>query len=162
GGAAVKLKATSAAGAVVEGNFGANFVELGLMRFDVLPGAEHALLLAGPECEANGAARNEAGGFDRAGRFDDERRVAAVVQRAGAEFPGIQMRAQDHRLVGLFVAANLADDIELIDRAADFVGHGEARADFTGTGSDRAGQPEGIFARENSLGDYIEGIFADV
>ena len=107
----------------VENDDAANLVQLRAVRDDVLPGAEHALLFAAEEREANGAARHEAGGSDGARGFDHHRGVAAVVQRAGAEFPGIEMRAEDHRFVGFFVAANFADDVELVDRAADLVGH---------------------------------------
>ena len=66
------------------------------------------------------------------GCFDDHGGVAAVVERAGAQLPGIEMCAKNDRFVGFFAAANFADDVKLLDRAADLVRHGEVHANLAG------------------------------
>ena len=152
--AAAERIAGDAADAGVEDHRAAVLVHFRAMRLHVGPRAEHALLFAAEQNEADGAARQQSAGFDGARGFDHQRGVAAVVQRAGAEFPGIQMRAENDDFVGLFVAANFADHIELLHRAADFVGHGEAHADFAGICRHGALQAQRVFARDNRLGEW--------
>src|SRR5207237_10219275 len=48
--------------------------------------------------------------------------IASVVERPAAQFPGIEMRAEDDHFVGLFVAPNFADYVLLLDGAAGFIG----------------------------------------
>jgi hypothetical protein len=112
-------KPRSAPGAGVEGNFRANLVEFGLVGFDVLPGAEHALLLAGPQGEADGAARDQP--------------VALIARAASMTRAALQPssrapvpRSQESRCAPRMTASSGFSyprispmDIELIDRAAD-------------------------------------------
>ena len=100
--------------------------------------------------EADGAAGNRAGGFDYAGGVNHEGCVAAVVESAGAEFPGIEMSAEDYEFVRLFAAANFRDDVFGIDGAGNVVGELEMHADFL-SGGDEAGHALGIFARDDGL-----------
>ena len=65
------------------------------------------------------------------------------------------MRAEDDDFVGLFVAANFADHVELVHRAADFVGHGEAHAHFAGMGRHNALQSQSVFTGDNRLGRCV-------
>src|SRR5215472_17787181 len=102
------------------------------MRFHVFVGANGALLFAAEKNESDGAAGKQPSGFDGSRSFNNQRRIAAVVERAGSEFPGIQMPAEYHRFVRFFIAANLTNNILLLDRAADFVGYLEVRTDFPG------------------------------
>jgi len=48
------------------------------------------------------------------------------------------MRAKNDDFVGLFVAADFADHVELIHRAANFIGHGEPHAHLAGIRRHRA------------------------
>ena len=90
---------------------------------------EQSLLFSGEKDETNGPARQDFGGFDRPKRIDDKRGIAAVVERAGAEIPGIEMRADDHELVGLFHAAEFGNHIGRFDGSADLVGDGKIGPD---------------------------------
>src|SRR5208282_2573376 len=119
--AAAEGIAGDAPDAHIKDHGGAVLVHFRAMRLHISPGALQALLFAAKQNEADGAAREQAAGLDGAGRFDDHRSVAAVVQRAGAEFPGIEMRTEDYDFVGLFVAADFADHVELVRRAANSI-----------------------------------------
>ena len=55
--------------------------------------ADHALLFAREQDEADAATWTNAGVFDGPKRVYDQRGVAAVVERAGAELPRIKMRS---------------------------------------------------------------------
>src|SRR5579872_7537336 len=66
------------------------------------------------------------------------------------------MGAEDDRLVGLFVAANFADDTLLLDGSANLVGQVKTDANFVGVGCDRPRQPHGVFARQNGLGNLVD------
>ena len=74
-------------------------VELVLVRPDVRERPAHAELLAVPEHEAERARRLQAEPRHLPRQVDDERAVGAVVERAGAEIPRVEMRAPQHDLV---------------------------------------------------------------
>src|SRR6266851_1116297 len=143
-------------------NHGANFVQFGAMRQGVLPGTQQALLFAAEEDEANGAAWDKPRGFDGARGFNHQRGVAAVVQRARAQIPGIEMRAENHRFVGFFATANLANDVLLFDGPTDLVRHGEARPHFAWVCRHGARQAHGILASNDSLGKAFQLAIAGV
>ena len=84
------------------------------MLLDVGAGAEEALLFAGPEADADGAAHFEAGGFQDANGFEHDGGAGAVVGGASAGVPGIEVRAEHDDLVGFgFIGAgDFADDVE--------------------------------------------------
>ncbi len=92
------------------------------MRFDVSERPYGALLFAREQNESDSPLWQQPGCFDGASGFNHQRRVAAVIERSAAQFPGIEVRAEDRHFVGLFVAANFSDDVFLFDGAADFVG----------------------------------------
>ena len=81
--------------------------------------------------------------------------VAAIVERTGAEFPGIEMGAEDDELVGLFAAANFGDDILGIHRAGNFVGQLEMHANFLAR-SNETSHSFGVFARDDGLRQFLE------
>ena len=60
---------------------------IGEVLFDVRDGAEKALLFAGPEADADGAAHFEAGGLEDANGFDHDGRTSAVVCGSSAGLP---------------------------------------------------------------------------
>ena len=72
------------------------------------------------------------------------------------------MRAENDGFVGLFAAANFADDIFLFDGAADFVRHREAHANFAGVGGNGARQAHGVFARKDCLRNNVELAVASI
>src|SRR5437588_9309784 len=100
------------------------------MRFHIFIGANGALLFAAKEHKADGAAWKEPSGLDGAGGFDNQRHVAAVVERARAQFPRIEMRTKDDRLVGFLVPANFAYNVFLLDRPANLVWHVQHHENF--------------------------------
>src|SRR5882762_5863175 len=126
------------------------------MRQRILPGAEQALLFATEEHETNGAPRNQSCGSDRACGLDYQSGVAAIVQRASAQVPGIEMRAENDCFIGHFAAANFAYYIFLFYRAADFVGHAEAHTHFAGIGGYGSRESHGIFASDHCLGNALQ------
>ena len=65
--------------------------------------------------------RPQARSFDRPQRVDHQSGVASVIERARAQFPRIQMRSQDHELVGLLASAKFRDDIRRRNRTANLV-----------------------------------------
>ena len=86
-------------------------VELRGVALDVPPRAGQALLLAVEEDEADRAARGETEPPDLAGEIDHEGDVAAVVEGAGPQAPGVQMGADDDKLLRLRGALDLGDDV---------------------------------------------------
>ena len=87
------------------------FVEFGAMVEGVGAGANQSLLFAGEKNEADGAPRLHARSFDGPQGIDDQRGVAAVIERARAEFPGIEVRAKNDELVRLLAAPDFCDHI---------------------------------------------------
>ena len=91
------------------------------MPLDISGRSPHALLLAGEQHEADGAARlhphlaNPARGVDRHYGVDP------VVFRARAQIPRIQMRTQQHDFFRPLAAANLPDHVARFVRPAGLV-----------------------------------------
>ena len=54
---------------------------------------------------------------DQLGRRHDNRHTRAVINRAGAQIPRIQMRAEQDDFVRLFAALDFGNDILARDRA---------------------------------------------
>src|SRR6266850_559088 len=147
--------AGDAADAGVIGDHGADFVEFSAMGLYVFERANRALFFAAEEHESNRAARQEPGGLDRARGFDHQRGIAAVVKRAGAQFPGIEMRAQDDGLIRLFVAADFSDNVFLFDGPTDFVGHVQPYADPCLVSGDGSRQAQPVFTRQYGLRNLV-------
>ena len=135
-------------------------VEFVAMRARVSGRAEHALFFAGKQHEANRAARDGAGSVNHARRVNHHRGVAAVVERARAQFPGIEMRAEQDEFVRLFAPANFGDDIFRFYRAGDFVGHVEMNVHRHVVG-EKARHAFGVFAREMACGSFSISPFAE-
>ena len=66
------------------------------------------------------------------------------------------MRAEDDNFIRLLVAADFADNVFLFDRPADFIGHVEARTQFPRISSDGTRKPQGVFARDDCLWDFVD------
>src|SRR5207244_2902631 len=90
--------------------------QLVLVNPGVLLGAVQALLLAGEEDEADRPLRPDRAPGDDAGRLEDDRAAGAVVRRAVAEVPRVEVGTDDDVLVGLLAAPDLADRVEHLDR----------------------------------------------
>src|SRR4029453_18336323 len=80
------------------------------MRRDVAAGSQETDLLACEENEPHGPLRPCLRG-DGASDLDDERRVDAVVERAGPEVPRVQVRTEQDDLLGLLGPPDLGDDV---------------------------------------------------
>ena len=100
-------------------------VEFGAVIESVCAGAEQSLFLARKKNEANGASRLHARSLDGTQRIHDQGSVAAVVECARAQFPGIEVRAQDYEFVRLPAASNFCNHVGGLDGAADLIGNGE-------------------------------------
>ncbi len=77
------------------------------MLRDVGPGAEEPLLLAGPQRDADRAARLQLEGPEDPHRLHHHRTPRRVVVGAGAGMPGVEVGAQHHDLVRQVRAGNL-------------------------------------------------------
>ncbi len=108
---AAERESDDAAGAAIEIHRGDDAIQLRAMRLHVAPGAELALFVATEQHEADRTPRAKPGEMNDACGFDHQCGVAAGVQRALAQIPGIQMRAQDDEFVGLFAPADLRNDV---------------------------------------------------
>ena len=86
-------------------------VELGAVLFAVRLAAAPAVLLVGPQHEADGPPRPQPQLLHDPQRFPRHDASAAVVARAGADVPRIEVSADDHDFVGPLAAAKLADDV---------------------------------------------------
>jgi len=89
------------------------------VRLDVAPRTVHPLLLAVEQGEADRAPWAQPEPADLPSHVDDERHVTAVVESAGPEVPGIEVRSDDYDLFWILAAADLADDVlALVSRTA--------------------------------------------
>src|SRR5690348_17393277 len=104
------------------------------MSSDVCVRTQRTLLLAAEKNEANGAPGDEPHGLDGSGRLNDEGGIAAIVERAGAKLPGVEVRPKNNDFIGSFAAANFADNVFLFHRTAHLVWHDEPHPNFSGTG----------------------------
>jgi hypothetical protein len=84
-------------------------------------------------------------------RLDHHRRIGAVVLRAGAEVPGIEVRAEQHDLIGPFASAELRHHVTGFERAAGTVGDLQPNAHRTVRR--KPGQASRLLARYYGRGD---------
>src|SRR5205807_8925588 len=98
------------------------------MRRHIFTRADGSLLFAAEKDETDGTPWQQARGLDRARGSHHQSVIASVVERLAAQFPGIEMRAEDDHFVGLFVAPNCADYVLLLDGAPGFSGYLEVHA----------------------------------
>ena len=109
------------------------------------------MLFTAEEDEPNGASRQQPRGFDGARGFDDQRRVAAIVERASAELPGIEMRPKNHNFVRPLITANFTHNIFLLCRPPNFIRHVQMHANFPGIGGNGSRQSHGVFPGKDGL-----------
>src|SRR5437870_7151886 len=126
------------------------------MRLHIFTRADGSLLFAAEKDETDGTPGQQARGLDRARGFHHQSGIASVVERPAAQFPGIEMRAEDDHFVGLFVAPNFADYVLLLDGAAGFIGHLEVHAHLCWIRRNGPGQAHGVFACKYRLGDLVD------
>src|ERR1019366_2597415 len=93
--------------AVVGVDDGDDGSELRVVRLHVRARPEEPLLLAAPQDEAERAARHVARRGDGPSALEHRRDAGAVVLRAGAEVPRVEVRTDDDPLVGLVAATQL-------------------------------------------------------
>src|SRR5208337_346969 len=110
-------------GTSIENDNTRRLVEFIAMCRGIGPGPDLSLLFARKQDEAYGSAWLQPRGLDRTQRVNHQRGVAAVVERACSQFPGIQVRAQHHELVRLLVAANFRYYVPRLNGTANFVGN---------------------------------------
>src|SRR5579871_2012272 len=110
--------------------------------------ARKALFFAREQNEADRAPGLNSGGLDGAQSVHNQRGVAAVVESARAEFPGIEMRANDNELVGQFTAAKFANYIRSLDRASELIRNGQIRP-YEIPGGEQAGHAFAVFASDD-------------
>src|SRR5579862_2107683 len=89
----------------------------------------------------------KAGSFDGAESIDNQRGVTAIIERSGSEFPGIEMSAENDKLVGLFAATQFGGDIGGLNGTADMVGNREIGIELL-TGGDQSGNTASVFPRQ--------------
>src|SRR4030081_1588334 len=97
------------------------------MRKCVGSGAKQSLFLPGEKNKSDRTLRPQTRSFDGAQRINYECRVASVVERAGAEFPRVQMSAENNKLVGLLRSFAFRNDIGGLDRTTDLIGNRKIR-----------------------------------
>ncbi len=107
--------------AFVKIHVGHDVVEFGAVLLDIAPGTDQSLLFAGPEHEAQRPPRPHTGSDDGPGGVNHQRGVAAIVERSGAQVPGIQMCAQQNNFLGALPSPDLGDNVALFDRSTDAV-----------------------------------------
>ena len=81
------------------------------MLISIRGDAAAAVLLVRPEDHANGPARAEVQLLPDPQRFPRHHASAAIIGRAGADIPRIEVAADDDHFVGPLAAADLADDV---------------------------------------------------
>src|ERR1700740_1399417 len=97
--ASAETVAGHAPDAGVEDHDGVRLVEFFAMPPDVCVRTQHALLLAGKQDEADGALRAYARGLERPQRVNHQGGIATVIESAGAQLPGVEVRSQDYELL---------------------------------------------------------------
>ena len=88
--------------------------ELILVSIAVGQRAQTSVLLVRPQHDAKRAARPQVQLLHEAERFPRHDAPPAVVGRAGADVPGIEVPADDDHFVRSFAAADFADDVERV------------------------------------------------
>ena len=85
--------------------------KLGPVRISIGNPAPSAVLFVGPQDDPDGSAGPHAELLHQPDRFPGRHAPAAVVARAGADVPGIDVSANDHDLVGPFSSAPITDHV---------------------------------------------------
>src|SRR5882762_7867649 len=85
--------------------------EFALMLLHVREGTVEPLLFSREEHEANCASRLHSRTHDRIGGAEHARGAGPVVGAAFGEIPGVQVRANNQNLFGIFAATNFSDHV---------------------------------------------------
>ena len=104
--------------------------ELRPVALEVGASAGEAVLFVGEEHDAHRAARPQVELLHQPQRFPRHDAAAAVVCRAGADVPGIEVAADDDDFVGPLAAADLADDVRRVGIGQELGLHLQADADL--------------------------------
>src|SRR5580704_12078820 len=128
--AAADGKSSDLARPRIEDNHAGSLVEFIAMRDGIGVRSEKSFFFARKQDKANTAARPQARGLDRAQRIDDQRRIASIVERPGAQLPRIEVCSQNHELIRLLVPSYFADYVRCRDRSGNTVGYRKVGADL--------------------------------
>ncbi len=90
--------------------------QLRLVLLDVSKRAVEALLFAGEQHETNRAPRLHSRTDNRIGGSEHAGRARAIVSTSFGEIPGVEVRANDENLLGIFAAADFADHVGAFHR----------------------------------------------
>ncbi len=158
----VKAERENFAGTRIVDHNAGNFVEVVLMRLYVAFGADQPLFFATKQDEANCTLGLQVQLRERAGGFKNCRAAGAIIGRASAEVPGIEVGAKDDDFVRLFGAANFCDGVVDIDRAVPNR-IGDIQFDFDGSMLQEAINHAVAFAGDERIGNRadVEFLSAD-
>jgi hypothetical protein len=90
-------------------------VLVALVIGEVGPPAVQSVLLVHEEDAANGSLRRQAHLFQQPHRLHHHGHAGTVIDRAGAEVPGVEVAADEDDLVRPFAAADLRDHVRRFD-----------------------------------------------
>jgi len=142
-------------GARIENHHAGDPVEVAAVCLHVGVRSHHALLFSGEKNEADGTTGFQAGSFDGAQGVDNEGGIAAIVESAGAEFPGIQVGGENDHFIRLLAALDFSNDVCGLDGPADFVRDGEIGRDGQASGHETS-YAFTILAGDQNLGNTID------
>ena len=114
--------------------------------------AASAVLLVGPQHDADRPARPQIQLLHDAQRFPRHDAAAAIVGRAGADVPRVEVAADDDDFVGFFASANLADDVGRLGVGVEMRLHLQPDDDRVAAVG-HALQPVGVFGRDGRCRD---------
>src|SRR5438105_5067294 len=117
--------------------------------------ADHPLLFARKQYEPNAAPRTNSGRFNRAQGINHQRRVAAIIESAGAKLPRVKMCSQDYKLVGLLASTNFRDHIRCTNRPSNLVWDCNVRIQLL-SGSQQASHTPRVFASDQPLRNAVQ------
>ena len=126
--------------------------QLGEVPIAIAEAAAAAVLLVGPQHDADRPARPQIQLLHQAQRLPRHHAAAAIVGRSGADVPGVEVAADDDDFVRQLAAAELADHVGRVG-----VGQ-EVRLHRRASGARRAAiahalQPRGILGRHRGGGN---------
>src|ERR1700722_3358767 len=93
--------------------------------------------------------------MDDTRRVDEHGAVATIIERAGAEVPRNQVRAEEHEFVRLLATANFSDYVFGLGWTSYAIRHVEMHADFL-PGGEKFSDALSVFPRQNCLGQQFE------
>ena len=88
------------------------------------------------------------------GGVDHHSHIAPVIERSGAEVPGIEVATEDDEFIGLFAAANFRDDVFRIHGTGEAIRHFEVHVDFL-SGCQETRYAFGVLAGHDSLRQFF-------